>query len=229
MKKVVSLLTLAVVLTGSPAFAAQPKKPKPPKLTPAQKRIWTRTDGVVTSTVPPVDLSAGQTTSAAVAAAKPAVSGVKTSALSDLIPNEGCPTQQIPMGVETVVAQGTASAPVGTNVNWEFSPSGSVAVQIGVWRQAFFTAYSGVAPAGCTDFDTCKAGLTPTLIANIINPGIGDTIVPFVLDVQNLAPTDTAVFFITMTTFATTNPPPDGNSWCSNAMFLPFAHSITPQ
>jgi hypothetical protein len=220
-------LALALVLScGGIGEAAQPKKPKPPKLTNAQKRIWTRTDGVVTSTVPPIDLSTGQT--AAGHAASTFVSGVKTSALSDSIPNMGCPVQRIPLNTETVVAQGTASAPVGTNVNWEFTPSGSVAVQLGPLRQGLFNAYIGAANPNCVDFDTCKTTLTPVLIANV-SGGILDTFVPFVLDAPNLAPTDTGVFFITLTTSPTTLPPPAGDSWCSNAMFMPLAHSITPQ
>jgi hypothetical protein len=220
-------LALALALScGGIGAAAQPKKPKPPKLTNAQKRIWTRTDGVVTSTVPPIDLSTGQT--AAGHAASTFVSGVKTSALSDSIPNMGCPVQQIPLNTETVVAQGTASAPAGTNVNWEFTPSGSVAIQIGGQRHGLFNAYIGAANPNCVDFDSCKTTLTPVLIANV-SEGLFDTFVPFVLDAPNLAPTDTAVFFITLTTSPTTLPPPAGDSWCSNAMFVPLAHSITPQ
>jgi len=220
-------LALALALScGGIGAAAQPKKPKPPKLTNAQKRIWTRTDGVVTSTVPPIDLSTGQT--AAGHAASTFVSGVKTSALSDSIPNTGCPVQQIQLRTETVVAQGTASAPVGTNVNWEFTPNGSIAVQLGTQVQGIFTAYIGAAPAGCTDFDSCKAGLTATTIANLVNPGSGDSFVPFLLDVSNLQATDTAVFFITLQALPT-GPFPPPFVWCSNAMIMPFAHSVTPQ
>ncbi len=218
-------LSLALALALSCGGIGEAKQPKKPKLTNAQKRIWTRTDGVVTSTVPPIDLSTGRT---AGHAASTFVSGVKTSALSDSIPNMGCPVQQIPLRTETVVAQGTASAPAGTNVNWEFTPYGSVAVQIGGRRQGLFNAYIGAANPNCVDFDSCKTTLTPVLIANV-SEGVFDTSVPFVLDAPNLAPTDTAVFFITLTTLPTTVPPPVGDSWCSNAMFVPLAHSITPQ
>lgn len=222
--KRLTVVMLTIALCAGFAFAqdnaAALGKGKKPKLLKAQKKIWTITPGVVAS---------GSTASQGNRAALPA-HAASPSDLSQSIPNLGCPTQALPQGVETVVAQGTMQAPAGTTSTWEATTQGSVVIKDALAglvlndpHTAHIQSYIGVASSSCTDFASCKASLTPAVVGDIDTSGVSEVSVPFIQDFQGLQPTDTAVFFVTVTAESSVGSNTDSS--CVNASFLPLAHA----
>ncbi len=216
---------LAIGLCAGSVFAQQSSAVQPakhPKLLKAQKKIWTITPGVVASGSP---ASQGKRAALSADASSP-------SDLTQSIPNLGCPTQSLPQGVETVVAQGTMSAPGGTTSTWEATTQGSVVLKDALAGQilndphtAHIQGYIGVASNSCVDFASCTASLTPVVVGNIDTTNVNEVAIPFIQDFQGLQPTQTAVFFVTVTAESGQTPGTNTETTCVNASFLPLAHA----
>ena len=199
------LIAVIALLTLSPEATAK-KKTAP--------QNWTTTTGVVAS-------------------GSPASQGV-ASGQSKPIPNLGCPTADLPSDTEIVVAQGEATTPAGTTAPiWELTTTGNIVVGNHNCFQltAHVQAYVGVAAPGCVDFQTCVPTLNALPVADVFVIGdcqgsapVFQSVVPFIQDTgPTLSLTDTAVFFVTVTT---KHPQSTGGSLsCVGASFIPLAHN----
>jgi len=132
------------------------------KLTPAQKIIWTSTAGTVTSGSP---ASHGQ----ALAARADGLAGsAQTGAISNSIPNLGCPEASVAQGEETPIIQGTATAPSGTTAPWSFKADATGYLASpndgnNAARNVHIKAYIGTPDSSCVDFPSCKSQLPPLM------------------------------------------------------------------
>lgn len=210
------IMLAAMVLIAPNAYA----KKKPPKTPPPN---WTSTTGVVASGSPQ-----SHGTPAAAIASDVSVAD-SSAAVATSIPNLGCPSIGLPQDVETVVAQGTASAPSGSTApTWELTINGNVVLenQNVQAEDAHIISYIGVAGAGCVDFASCSPTLTSFPLADVRLNGqtTNQTVVPYIMDTGGtLTLSETAVFFVTVKTTATG---PQGALSCSSASFIPVAHNI---
>lgn len=251
-KRTAIALTLLATVCGlagcsgdSTAMAA-----KKQTLTPAQKQIWTSTAGTVAMGSPLSQAGAsglGQTQPAL-------VDGVQPSVLGGTILNQGCPTTTIPggsgctafgcppivPGAETVVVQGTMSAPAGTTAMWDATVRSTVvfgALSGADISEDFqfiaLTGYIGKATAGCVDFASCAPSLTRTPLYTVeVVQNIAVPAAPVVQNLAALLPSDAVVFFVTATITPGGGIPPGGmdapapDGTCLIGAIDPLAHSV---
>ena len=194
------------------------------KLTPAQKIIWTSTAGTVTSGSP---ASHGQ----ALAARADGLAGsAQTGAISNSIPNLGCPEASVAQGEETPIIQGTATAPSGTTAPWSFraDATGYLASPNdgnNATRNVHIKAYIGTPDSSCVDFPSCKsqlAAVDATDVAVLAFGTFGSTPIQtpasITQAITNLGPSATVVFFETAT--------PDGAISCASGTISRTANAI---